>query len=78
MYLRGSSPTLLPGEYLEKEAICIDPIDPSLRLEATSRLQYSKAYPVEMNIKLKDIGDVAPKDLENLIRYYREENNLRD
>lgn len=76
MYLRGRQPTLLQGEYLEKQPICIDAAGPGIRMDVTSRLHYSKAYPVEINVKVKDIGDVDPQDLSNLLRYYREENNL--
>lgn len=76
MYLRGQQPTLLQGEYLEKQPICIDAAGPGIRMDVTSRLHYSKAYPVEINVKVKDIGDVDPQDLSNLLRYYREENNL--
>jgi hypothetical protein len=76
VYLRGQQPTLLQGEFLEKQPICIEPADANIRMGAASRLHYSKAYPVEMNVKVKDIGDVDPQDLSNLLRYYREENNL--
>jgi hypothetical protein len=46
-------------------------------MDIASRLHYSKAWPVEMNVKVKDIGDVDPVDLGNLLRYYQEENSLR-
>jgi len=76
VYLRGQQPTLLQGEYLDKLPICIDPADLGIRMGVASRLHYSKAYPVEMNVKVKDIGDVDAQDLSNLLRYYQEENGL--
>jgi hypothetical protein len=77
VYLRGQYPILFPNEYLEKEPICIEPAEAGIKIDGASRLHYSKAWPVEMNVKVKDIGEVDPKDLGNLLRYYREENNLR-
>jgi hypothetical protein len=47
-------------------------------MDKASRLHYGKPYPIEMNVKVKDIGNVDPQDLSNLLRYYREENNLRE
>jgi hypothetical protein len=77
VFLQDQYPMLLPNEYLEKEPICIIPAEAGIRLDSASRLHYSKAWPVEMNVKVKDIGEVDPKDLGNLLRYYRDENNLR-
>lgn len=42
----------------------------------TSRLHYSKVYPIEMNVKVKEIGMVCPADLDCLIAYYNQENNV--
>jgi hypothetical protein len=78
VYLRGQQPTLLHGESLEKLPVCINPVDASIRMDKASRLHYGKPYPIEMNVKVKDIGNVDPQDLSNLLRYYREENNLRE
>jgi hypothetical protein len=69
---------LMRGEHLEKEPICVDPAEPGIHMNPAARIHYSKAFPVEMNVKVKDIGDVDPKDISNLLRYYREENSLRD
>jgi hypothetical protein len=45
-------------------------------MEVTSRLHFGKAYPVEMNVKVKDIGDVEPGHISNLLRYYKEESRF--
>jgi len=77
MYVRGTTPTTFQGEYelgLTKRAICIDPADSRVVIHTASRLHYAKAYPVEMNVKVKDIGDVAPEDLSYVITYYTAEN----
>ncbi|KAL1592618.1 hypothetical protein SLS60_011034 [Paraconiothyrium brasiliense] len=78
--MRGQKPQLLPGEYeagLTKRPIRIDPADSSITLELASRLHYAKAYPIEMNVKVNDIGNVAPEDLQALMMYYQEENALQ-
>lgn len=66
---------LLPGEYLVKDPIAITPADPTLTMQPASRLQFGKVYPIEMNVKVKDIGDVVPVDLSKLATYYAEERN---
>jgi hypothetical protein len=78
VYLQGQHPTPLANEYLEKEPICVNPAEPDIQMDIASRLHYTKPRPVEMNVKVKDVGDVDPQDISNLLRYYREENNLRD
>jgi hypothetical protein len=45
-------------------------------MHPASRLHYAKAYLIEMNVKVKDIGDVDPGNLSLLLQYYREENLL--
>jgi hypothetical protein len=76
VYVRGTSPSFFPGEYesgLTKASICIEPADTSVRMTPQSRVHYAKSYPIEMNVKVKDIGNVASEDLSNFIAYYHEE-----
>jgi len=40
-----------------------------------SRINFGKAYPIEWNVKVKDLGMVCDKDMEALITYYRNENS---
>ncbi|KAF2439048.1 hypothetical protein P171DRAFT_476883 [Karstenula rhodostoma CBS 690.94] len=81
VYLNGSAPVTFTGETergLNKQPICVNPVDASVRMEPASRLHYAKAYPIETNVKVKDIGDVAAEHLSVLLRYYREENSPLD
>lgn len=76
VYFIATKPTLFCREELFKEPIAVRPADPSLKMDPASRLNYGKTYPIEMNVKVKDIGDVIPEDLSNLLAYYREVNVL--
>lgn len=74
VYLAGRQPSPFPGEYFTKDAIRVDPADPSISMDPASRIHYAKAWPVEMNVKVKDIGRVDPMDREKLLQYYKQEN----
>ncbi|PSN72336.1 hypothetical protein BS50DRAFT_630385 [Corynespora cassiicola Philippines] len=74
-YFRGTRPTLVMGETaLPKDPIAIVPADPNEVMHPASRVQFGKVYPIECNVKVKDIGDVAPEDMARFLLYYREEN----
>lgn len=73
MYAVGSEPSLFHGESLTKEPIAIQLAEPWSSIDRASRVRFGKAYPVEMNVKVRDIGNVIPDDLSKLIAYYREE-----
>ncbi|KAF2179464.1 hypothetical protein K469DRAFT_596050 [Zopfia rhizophila CBS 207.26] len=73
VYCYGSSPGLLDNEYgITKEPICIYPADSSIRIHEASRVRFSKSYPIEMNVKVKDIGKVMAQDMSKLAKYYKE------
>lgn len=77
VYFRGTDPThcYVPGEYeggMNKEPIMIDPADPTIMINPYSRIRFGKVYPIEMNVKVKDIGRVSPDHLSKL-RQYRED-----
>lgn len=75
VYAQGASPTYLQGEYeagMTKEPIEIIPADSSVTIIPTSRLRLGKIYPVEWNVKVKDIGQVHPEHLSKLLMYYEE------
>jgi hypothetical protein len=69
----GTKPASFQDEYLTKDSIAIMPADMSQVMSTGSRLHYAKAYPIEKNVKVKEIGNVIPEDLPKLIQYYREE-----
>ncbi|KAF9736562.1 hypothetical protein PMIN04_011442 [Paraphaeosphaeria minitans] len=78
VYMAGTNPSVFQGEMLVKQAIRVTPApsDPHVRMHAASRLHYAKAYLIEMNVKVKDIGDVDPAHLSLLLQYYRYENGI--
>ena len=75
VYLPGTDPTTcyLPGEYdsgMTKEPIEITPVDTSIVLRPESRIRFGKTYPIEKNVKVKDIGQVNPNHLSKLFQYW--------
>ncbi|KAI8937920.1 hypothetical protein NX059_005602 [Plenodomus lindquistii] len=78
VYSAGTNPAscYIPGEYesgMDKEPIQIDPVNRGITLSFDSRIRFSKTYPIEMNVKIKDIGRVNPAYLSLLLQYWREE-----
>ncbi|KAF2660413.1 hypothetical protein K491DRAFT_711899 [Lophiostoma macrostomum CBS 122681] len=81
IYLSGSQPSIFEGEIqngLSKEPIEIQPADSTVHMDPSCRLRFGKTYPVEMNVKVKDIGRVVPHHMSKFIRYWREEDRLPD
>ena len=58
---------------MNKEPIEIEPVDPNMTMRSESRIRFSKTYPIEMNVKVKDIGRVSPGQLSTLIQYWGDE-----
>ncbi|KAI2475428.1 hypothetical protein Ptr902_13114 [Pyrenophora tritici-repentis] len=64
IYFRGTDPSYsyLPGEVeggMTKAPIEVEPADPAMTLKTDSRIRFGKIYPIEMNVKVKDIGRVS-------------------
>lgn len=78
MYFVGTEPIALEDERLTKNCIAIKPANAEQTMSPLSRLNFAKVYPIEMNVKVKDLGNVVPNDLANLIKFYREENWLSE
>lgn len=75
IYFPGTNPesVYLPGESrMEKDPIRIIPTDSSETMARESRVRFGKTFSIEMNVKVKDIGRVAPEDLSKLVSYWRE------
>jgi hypothetical protein len=75
VYLSGTDPETcyLPGEYesgMVKQPIEIVPVDSSITLRSESRIRFGKTYPIEKNVKVKDIGMVHPNHLGKLSQYW--------
>lgn len=84
VYSSGTDPSscYLPGEWqagMTNEPIEIipsNPNDPSLNISPTSRLRFGKTFPIECNVKVKDIGRVHPRDLSKLMHYWTAANRV--
>jgi hypothetical protein len=44
----------------------------NIELEPSSRIDFSRFYTVEYNIKVFTVGRIAPKDIERILRYARQ------
>jgi hypothetical protein len=76
VYLAGSQPISLPGEWekgLRKDPIEIVATDAKEIMEPASRLRFGKIYSIEWNVKVRDIGKVAGKHMSKLVKYFKEE-----
>lgn len=63
-------PAKLPGETnMRKDPIRIVPVSPAEKLDPRSRLNMGKIYPINHNIKVKDIGQVNEMSLPKLLGY---------
>jgi len=58
---------------MDKEAIQIEPVAPSIYLTSNSRIRFGKTYPIEKNVKVKDIGKVHPGHIGKLLQYWKDE-----
>ncbi|OAG17351.1 hypothetical protein CC77DRAFT_287849 [Alternaria alternata] len=75
VYLSGTDPEscYLPGEReagMTTEPIEVIPVDSSVRIRPESRIRLRKTYPIEKNVKVKDIGRVHPNHLGMLLEYW--------
>jgi hypothetical protein len=58
---------------MTKDPIMIDPTDPTEDMSPTSRLRLGKVVPIECNVKVRNIGMVAPEHRSKLLEYYHQE-----
>lgn len=75
VYLSGTDPgsCYLRGEYqsgMVKDPIEVVPVDASITLRHDSRIRFGKTYPIEKNVKVKDIGQVHPSQIGTLVQYW--------
>ncbi|OCL11717.1 hypothetical protein AOQ84DRAFT_386634 [Glonium stellatum] len=75
VYSLPSSPLLVDGEAaLAKCPIRVIPASPDIKFAPASRINFAINYPIQHNLKVKDIGVVANEDRLNLILYWMVEN----
>ncbi|KAI4673437.1 uncharacterized protein J4E84_011079 [Alternaria hordeiaustralica] len=80
VYFSGTDPAscYIPGEYergMTKEPIEVVPAEPNEKIRRESRIRFGKVYPIEMNVKVKDIGRVREDQISALISYWAQENH---
>jgi len=73
IYVVGTHPTYLHREAIVKSPIAIIPANPKIHLYDASRINFAKHYPIEHNVKVKDIGQVCPEYMTTLIAHYKDE-----
>jgi hypothetical protein len=64
----------LQGEWaagMTKDPIEVVPTDSTLIMKRESRIRFSKTVPVEMNVKVKDIGRVHFDHMSKLVSYWQ-------
>ena len=72
VYTGSEVPSKIKGETkLRKDAINIIPVNPAEKLDALSRVNLAKTFPVEHNVKVKEVGKVHPAHLKKLIGYWK-------
>jgi hypothetical protein len=74
IYTSQKEPSLKNGEKLSKKSIRVGPIDPSEALDPASRLNYSKHYTVEHNVKVFFVGRVIPEHEQRIVAAYNNTN----
>ncbi|KAH7112799.1 hypothetical protein B0J11DRAFT_541935 [Dendryphion nanum] len=80
-YLRGQSVQYFEGEAeagMDKKPIEIVPASADIMMNGASRIRFGKTYPVEWNVKVKDIGQVLKKHMRLLYKYWKSTQNSDD
>jgi hypothetical protein len=81
VYFSGTTPRYVEGEYgngMTTDPIEIVPADRNATMDPASRLRFGKTFPVEWNVKVKEIGRVASHDMAKMIQYWQEEDFFND
>jgi hypothetical protein len=81
VYISGRRPQYVEGEYgngMTMEPIEIVPADATVDFHPASRLRFNKTFPIEWNVKVKEIGRVASHDLVKMSRYWQQEKFFND
>ncbi|KAI9846411.1 MAG: hypothetical protein M1837_004002 [Sclerophora amabilis] len=67
VYMQGTTPYLLENEGpLSKDPLEIIPKTPEERLDPLSRINFGKVYTVEHNVKVREVGKIAPNSMPKL------------
>ena len=70
VYMGKTPPQKLAGEKnMRKEPLRIVPTDKDDRLDPKSRIDFGRAYLIEHNVKVKDIGRIHEDSMPKLLDY---------
>ena len=74
IYMTDSRPSCLSAEksFLDKKDIAVEKASNDQKLDAMSRLNLSKIYTVEHNVKVMSVGKVTRDSLPVLLGYWRQ------
>jgi hypothetical protein len=74
VYSRGHTPQLLPKESgITKPSISVVMADGAPILHQAARVYYGITYPIQYNVKVKEIGYIHPTEITRLISNWRTE-----
>lgn len=68
---KGKEQQLISGEKLTRDPLHLVIEDRHTKLSSASRINFSKVYTVEHNVKVYSVGRVAPEDIDRLKNYFR-------
>jgi hypothetical protein len=71
----GSQLVLLPGEHLSRSALHIHLENKSDSIHGASRVNFSKVFTIEYNIKVHTVGRIIVSDLRLIDLYFKESTN---
>lgn len=68
VYTGNVAPTRLPGETnMNKDPIQMEPVTLSEKLDPLSRADLARTYPVEHNVRVKNVGMISKVHLKRLL-----------
>ena len=56
---------------MTKSALRVELISPSEKLDEKSRMNLRKAYPIEWNVKVKEIGQLDSSSSRKMVEYWK-------
>ena len=65
-------PKLSNETKMNKEPIQMIPVDQTEKLDPKSRVDLAKTFPVEHNVKVKNVGMISSHHLKRLVQYVKE------
>jgi hypothetical protein len=72
IYMQGQAPARLAAETgMVKEPLQVIPAAGHQKLDQMARVNFSKVYTVEHNVKVMDVGKVSQDSLTKLMAYWR-------